>query len=150
MSGAVTRIISTSRGPMRYWLAAGEGRAEAVVRAAAEAQVAPRLVAVEVDLVGARTIATSGMESVSFPGQRRRCAGEPFQTALVDGLGPFHVSYRMMISTRRFRGSRTPGPVGTSRCVSPKPWIAIALRGTPSRTSSAATFSARRTDRRWL
>ena len=33
----------------------------------------------------------------------------------------------MMISTRRFCGSRTPGPVGTSRCVSPKPWIAIAL-----------------------
>ena len=29
--------------------------------------------------------------------------------------------YRMMISTRRFCGSRTPGPVGTSRCVSPKP-----------------------------
>ena len=34
----------------------------------------------------------------------------------------------MMISTRRFCGSRTPGPVGTSRCVSPKPWMVIALR----------------------
>ena len=36
-------------------------------------------------------------------------------------------SYLMMISTRRFCGSRTPGPVGTSRCVSPKPWMVMAL-----------------------
>lgn len=56
----------------------------------------------------------------------------------------------MMISTRRFCGSRTPGPVGTSRCVSPKPWITIALFATPSLTNSAATAWARRTDRPWL
>jgi hypothetical protein len=48
-------------------------------------------------------------------------------------------NYLMMISTRRFCGSRTPGPVGTSRWVSPKPWIVMALFGTPSFTSSAAT-----------
>jgi len=36
----------------------------------------------------------------------------------------------MMISTRRFCGSRTPGPVETSRCVSPKPWIAMTFCGT--------------------
>ena len=55
-----------------------------------------------------------------------------------------------MISTRRFCGSRTPGPVGTSRCVSPKPWIVMALAGTPSLTSSACTALARRTDSPWL
>ena len=55
-----------------------------------------------------------------------------------------------MISTRRFCGSRTPGPVGTSRCVSPKPWMVIAFCGTPSLTSSACTAWARRTDRPWL
>jgi hypothetical protein len=38
-------------------------------------------------------------------------------------------TYRMMISTRLFWGSRTPGPVGTSRCVSPKPWIVMAAGG---------------------
>ena len=48
-------------------------------------------------------------------------------------------SYLMMISTRRFCGSRTPAPVGTSGWVSPKPWIEMALFGTPSLTSSAAT-----------
>ena len=56
----------------------------------------------------------------------------------------------MMISTRRFCGSRTFGPVGTSRCVSPKPWMEIAFFGTPSRTSYAATASARRIDRPML
>ena len=58
--------------------------------------------------------------------------------------------YLMMISTRRFCGSRTPGPVGTSRCVSPKPWMVIALSGTPSLTNSASTALARRIDRPWL
>ena len=37
----------------------------------------------------------------------------------------------MMISTRRFCGSRTPGPVGTSSFVSPKPWMLIEFRATP-------------------
>ena len=57
---------------------------------------------------------------------------------------------RRMISTRRFCGSRTPGPVWTSKRLNPKPWAVIAARGTPCRTSSAATASARRTDRTWL
>ena len=57
---------------------------------------------------------------------------------------------RMTISTRRFCGSRTPGPVGTSKCVSPKPWMVMAFFGTPSLTSSACTAWARRTDRPWL
>jgi hypothetical protein len=57
---------------------------------------------------------------------------------------------RMMISTRRFCASRTPAPVGTSRLVSPSPWALMALCGTPSRTSSAATARARRSERPWL
>ena len=57
---------------------------------------------------------------------------------------------RMTISTRRFCGSRTPGPVGTSSCVSPKPWMPMAACGTPSLTSSACTALARRTERPWL
>ena len=56
----------------------------------------------------------------------------------------------MMISTRRFCGSRTPGPVGTSRFVSPKPCVVIAFAGTPSLISSALTALARRIDRPWL
>src|SRR5580700_10106915 len=64
--------------------------------------------------------------------------------------GQVATDQRMMISTRRFCGSRTPGPVGTSRWVSPKPWMAIAPFGTPSLTSSAATAWARRIDRPWL
>ena len=36
------------------------------------------------------------------------------------------LAQRMMISTRRFCGSRTPAPVGTSKCVSPNPWMPIA------------------------
>ena len=55
-----------------------------------------------------------------------------------------------MISTRRFCGSRVLSGVGTSRLVSPKPRATISLRGTPRRTSSAATLFARRTDRPWL
>ena len=43
--------------------------------------------------------------------------------------------YLMTISTRRFCGSRTPAPVGTSGWVSPKPWMVMALFGTPSFTS---------------
>jgi hypothetical protein len=54
---------------------------------------------------------------------------------------------RMIISTRLFCRSRTPGPVGTSRCVSPNPWIVMAFGGTPSLTNSACTAVARRTDR---
>ncbi len=53
---------------------------------------------------------------------------------------------RRMISTRRFCGSRTSGPVGTSGWVSPKPLMVIVPAATPSRTSSAATARARRSD----
>ena len=63
-----------------------------------------------------------------------------------ESLGPVVRVQRMMISTRRFWGSRTPGPVATSRCVSPKPWMLMAPCGTPSRTSSPATAWARLTD----
>jgi hypothetical protein len=62
----------------------------------------------------------------------------------------FDADQRMMISTRRFCDSRTFRPVGTKRCVSPKPWMLMAFRGTPSLTSSAATACARRTDSPWL
>lgn len=53
----------------------------------------------------------------------------------------------MTISTRRFCGSRTPAPVGTSRWVWPNPRMVMAAGGTPSRTSSPATACARRTER---
>jgi len=59
-------------------------------------------------------------------------------------------SYRSTISTRRFCGSRTPSAVWTNGRVWPKPCVVIASRGTPKRTSSAATFCARRIERPWL
>jgi len=80
-------------------------------------------------------------QSMQAPQLTRTLANHP---------APHPPAQRMMISTRRFCGSRTPGPVGTSRCVSPNPWMLIACRGTPSFTSSAATAWARRTDRPWL
>ena len=60
------------------------------------------------------------------------------------------IRYCRTISTRRFCGSRTLGPVGTSRSVWPKPWMEMALAGTPSRTSSPATACARRSERPML
>jgi hypothetical protein len=54
------------------------------------------------------------------------------------------------ISTRRFCGSRTPSAVGTSGLDSPRPIVVIEVAGTPSRTSSAFTASARRTESFWL
>ena len=50
------------------------------------------------------------------------------------------------ISTRRLRGSRTPSAVGTSRSSSPRPTVTMSVAGTPRRTSSSATASARRCD----
>ena len=55
-------------------------------------------------------------------------------------------SYWMTISTRRFCGSRTLSPVGTSRPFSPMPMTVIACAGTPSRTSASLTALARRSD----
>jgi hypothetical protein len=70
--------------------------------------------------------------------------GHPVQCSQADP------GYRRIISTRRFCGSRTPGPVGTSRSVCPKPRMEMALAGTPSRTSSPATACARRSERPML
>jgi hypothetical protein len=50
----------------------------------------------------------------------------------------------MMTSMRRFCGSRTPGPVGTRRTVSPNALRAISAFATPSRTSSAAALCSQR------
>ena len=55
-------------------------------------------------------------------------------------------SYWMTISTRRFCGSRTPSPVGTSSWLSPLPMTVIAWAGTPSRTRASLTALARRSD----
>jgi hypothetical protein len=49
-------------------------------------------------------------------------------------------------STRRCCGSRTPGPVGTRRRVSPNPWMVMAFSGTPSAISRAWTAFARRAE----
>ena len=58
--------------------------------------------------------------------------------------------YGKTISTRRFCGSRTPGGVGTRRSFMPRPATTMSLRGTPSRSSEAATALARRSESRWL
>lgn len=60
---------------------------------------------------------------------------------------PPSTTHWRMISNRLFCGSRTPGPVGTRRWVSPNPRVAMTERGTPSRTHSPATAPARRSDR---
>ncbi len=85
----------------------------------------------------------SRQSKIHCPKQKRAPQGALFRKKLPR-------SYLMMISTRRFCGSRTPAPVGTSRWVSPKPEMAIDEAGTPSLTSSALTAWARRTDRPWL
>ncbi len=54
--------------------------------------------------------------------------------------------YLITISTRRFWGSGTPSAVGTSGSVSPLAIVVISVAGSPSRTSSAFTESARRCD----
>ena len=59
---------------------------------------------------------------------------------------PVRAPYWMTISTRRFCGSRTLSPVGTSSWVSPLPMTVIACAGTPSRTSASLTALARRSD----
>ena len=56
------------------------------------------------------------------------------------------VVYWTTISTRRFCGSRTLSPVGTSSWLSPLPMTVIAWAGTPSRTSASLTALARRSD----
>ena len=55
-------------------------------------------------------------------------------------------SYWTTISTRRFCGSRTLSPVGTSSWLSPLPMTVIACAGTPSRTRASLTALARRSD----
>lgn len=54
--------------------------------------------------------------------------------------------YSKTISTRRFWGSRTPSGVGTSGSRSPFQARPISDAGTPSRTSSSRTVSARLSD----
>src|SRR5215469_56296 len=50
----------------------------------------------------------------------------------------------IVISTRRFCGSRTPSAVGTRGFSLPYQLVSIAAAGTPSRTRAALTVSARR------
>ena len=72
---------------------------------------------------------------------------------LTAGLAPLLTSLRRLhrrSGTRRFCGSLTPSPVGTSRSRLPLATIAISLEATPSFFSSAATDSARRRLRRIL
>src|SRR5215472_15427197 len=54
------------------------------------------------------------------------------------------------MTARRFCGSRTPGPVGTSGSWKLLPAIAIELPSMPWRTISFFTLSARRSERAWL
>ena len=63
----------------------------------------------DVDRVGA------GAEAVLIMGRFGQPASNSAQAA------SRRICQRMTISTRRFCGSRTPGPVGTRRLVSPKP-----------------------------
>ena len=71
--------------------------------------------------------------------QKRRPLGRLFAIWIV-------VTYWITISTRRFCGSRTPSAVCTRRPCSPRPITAIAVAGTPSRTSASLTVFARRSD----
>ena len=71
------------------------------------------------------------------------------------GKGPRNLQvrrplYGKTISTRRFCGSRTPSGVGTRRSFLPRPLTTMSLRGTPRRSSAAATALARRSESRWL
>jgi hypothetical protein len=75
--------------------------------------------------------------------QVRRDQGYPYRrTALASSTR----LYWTTISTRRFCGSRTLSPVGTSSWVSPLPMTVIACAGTPSRTRASLTALARRSD----
>ena len=80
---------------------------------------------------------------LSRRGAQKETAGlpRPFLEVLVRGS-----SYWMTISTRRFCGSRTLSPVGTSSWLSPLPMTVIAWAGTPSRTRASLTALARRSD----
>ena len=70
--------------------------------------------------------------------QQKRRPKPPFSSV--------RASYWTTISTRRFCGSRTLSPVGTSSWLSPLPMTVIACAGTPSRTRASLTALARRSD----
>ena len=61
-------------------------------------------------------------------------------------LEGWRFAYWTTISTRRFCGSRTPSPVGTSGLDSPRPITVMEAAGTPSRTRASLTALARRSD----
>jgi DNA ligase (NAD+) len=73
-------------------------------------------------------------------------AGSKARKAAELGIEILGSSYWMTISTRRFCGSRTLSPVGTSSWLSPLPMTVIAWAGTPSRTRASLTALARRSD----
>lgn len=72
-------------------------------------------------------------------------ASSPAKSTRTTHSRPF--AQRRMIATLLFCGSRTPGPVDARRSDSAKPRIVMRERGTPLRTNSPATASARHTER---
>ena len=101
----------------------------------------------------AQDTATSSAASSAFPIlkaiARRRAVGKRKRPGVPGRFCAWRVRaspYWTTISTRRFCGSRTLSPVGTSSCVSPLPMTVIACAGTPSRTSASLTALARRRD----
>ena len=93
----------------------------------------------------------SQLDCLAVPGATIRCRewgnAETNKKAAVAAFFDYlRCAYWMTISTRRFCGSRTLSPVGTSSWVSPLPMTVIACAGTPSRTRASLTALARRSD----
>ena len=61
-----------------------------------------------------------------------------------------NLPYWRTISTRRFWGSRTPSPVGTSGSVSPLASVKMPVAGKPMVVRTSLTAAARRSLRPWL